>query len=154
MTDTIIFSAIASLIALGVIFTIHAIYRPRSLSIAILMIFISISTPIALYKPFVNSLGFSVFSHNEGKEEMLSYIVGPQQEWIYLWVMDTDAVEPRSYKIPYSKEQEKALNEAKKQAEAGVRQGVEIPPKPGQADTQYEIEVSDYYDVSPGGLKG
>jgi hypothetical protein len=154
MTDSIIYTVIASLIALGVVFTLHAIYRPKSLKIAILMIFLSISTPLALYKPFIASLGFSVHQGNNQHEVFISYTVDAEQEWIYMWVMDKDANEPRAYKTPYSKEKEKAMNEAQEKGEKGIEQEVLIPPPmPGANDTQAEIEVQDRYNVVPGGVK-
>jgi len=154
MTDSIIFTVISSLIALGVVFTIHAIYRPKSLKIAILMIFLSITMPLALYKPFINSLGFAVFQGNSSNEVFLHYTVDANQEWIYLWVIDSESLEPRAYKRPYTKEEEKKLSEAKKKGDEGVTQTVEIPPPPkGNSDVQQEVEVQDLYTTAPGGKK-
>ena len=154
MTDNIILQVVAAMISLGVIFTVHAIYRPKSLKISIFMIFLSITTPLALYKPFVDSLGFPVFSSTDSKQEFITYLTSADQEWIYLWIMDTDSSEPRAYKIPYTKEAEKELAEAKEKVEEGVQQGIEIPPPPpGVSDTNIEIEISELYDISPGGLK-
>ena len=153
MTDDIILQVIAAMTALGVIFVLQAIYRPKGLKIALLMIFLSLSTPLALYKPFVDSLGFSVYSGNKVKEEFLAYVVNPKQTWIHMWVIDLDSGEPRAYKTPYTKELEEALEKAKEASEEGIQQGVEIPPPPGVSDTSVEVEVSDLYDISPGGLK-
>ena len=154
MTDSIIVSLIASLVSLGVLFTLHAIFRPKGLKIAILLIFLSLSTPVALYTPFVNALGYPIAAGNELKEHLLSHAISPEQTWIYVWVIDTESGEPRAYKFPYSKELEKALSEAQKGTDAGVQQGIEIPdPRSGISDSTYEVEISDLYDISPGGLK-
>jgi hypothetical protein len=154
MTDSIIFTVIASLVALGVVFTIHAIYRPKSLKIALLMIFLSISMPLALYKPFINSLGFAVFQGNASNEVFLHYTVDANQEWLYIWVIDTESQEPRAYKRPYTKEEEKKLNEAQQKGQEGVTQTVTIPPPPkGNSDVQYEVETQDLYNTAPGGKK-
>tara|TARA_B110000285_G_C15104324_1_gene606989 strand:+ start:1115 stop:1585 length:471 start_codon:yes stop_codon:yes gene_type:complete len=155
MTDAIIYTVIASLVALGVIFTLHAIYRPKGLGIAIFMIFISLSTPLALYKPFVEALGFPVYAENSGKEELITHTVSPDQVWIYIWVIDFESGEPRAYKFPYSKESEKALAEAKEKTEQGVQQGIEIPPpiSTGNVDTPVELEIEDLYQSTPGGAK-
>ena len=154
MTDSIIFTVIASLIALGVVFTIQAIYRPKSLKIALFLIFLSITMPLALYKPFIDSLGFSVHQGNDKSEKFLTYYVDADQTWIYMWVIDTESGEPRAYKKPYTKEDEKALSEAAKKGREGVSQTISIPvPQQGNADVQYNVEANDQYAAAPGGRK-
>jgi len=154
MTDSIIFTVISSLVALGVVFTIQAIYRPKSLKIALFLIFLSITMPLALYKPFVDSLGFSVHQGNDKSEKFLTYYVDPNQEWIYMWVVDEESGEPRAYKKPYTKEDEKELSEASKQGQEGVPQSISIPtPQRGNADVNYNVEANDQYTAAPGGRK-
>lgn len=154
MTDSIIITMIASLVALGVLFSLHAIFRPKGLKIAILLIFLSISTPVALYTPFVNALGYPIAAGNDVKEHLLSHSIDPDQIWIYMWVVDEKSGEPRAYKFPYSKQLEKSLAKAQQGTDAGVQQGIKIPPpRSGVADSLAEVEISDLYDISPGGIK-
>jgi hypothetical protein len=57
----------------------------------------------------------------------LDHLIGAQEQWIYIWAATVeDEYIPRSYKIPYTKEDEKKLNEAKERKEGGLPQAIKL----------------------------
>ena len=156
MTDFLVDTIIMTFVALGVLFALSVVYRPKNLWVALVTILLTVTLPVALYSPLTNALGYSVATTKDQTDKFLSYTVGSKQVWIYVWVMEFDTDEPRSYKIPYSKEKEEKLAEAAQKAEEGIPQGVKLPQgeeddKPQGADTMSptELQVSDL--EAPGG---
>jgi len=75
----------------------------------------------------------------------LTHFVGIEKKWIYIWAIDRNiSWEPRAFKIIYTKENEKALQDAKEQQEAGVPIGVAVeePPTIGGEKDQQTVRVN------------
>ena len=126
MTDTIAYLMVWTFVALGCMYAIFTIAPPRRLIVALLMITLSIAAPVLTYTPLMDSLGFAVKLDKIDDNEFLSYKVDSSQTWIYLWVIDPESSEPRAYKIPYTKEDEKELAEAAQKGEEGLAQSLSV----------------------------
>jgi len=91
------------------------------------------------------------------KEQLyLTHMIGINKEWIYIWAIDKQvSMVPRSYRIDYTKENEKKLNEAKNQASSGVPMGVTIERPPiSLSDNQDQTRVRvDIYNKFTGVTK-
>ena len=126
MTDTIAYLIVWTFVALGCMYAIYTISPPKKLIVALTLIAASIAAPIYVYNPLMDSLGFAVKLEKIDNVEFLHYTVDSSQTWIYLWVIDDVSGEPRSYKIPYTQEDEKELSKAAQQGQEGVPQGISV----------------------------
>ena len=126
MTDTIAYLMVWTFVALGCMYAIFTIAPPRRLIVALIMIAGSIAAPVYVYTPLMDSLGFAVKLEQIEDNEFLSYTVDSSQTWIYIWVIEPESSEPRAYKIPYTKEDEKELAEAAQKGEDGLAQSLSI----------------------------
>ncbi len=140
MTDLLVDIIIATFITLGVVLALSVIYKPKNLWVALSRITLSLYVPFALYTPLTDALGYSVQTTKGQIDKFLSYTVDPSQTWIFIWVFEFETKEPRSYKIPYSQENEKKLEEAAENDQKGVPQGVKIPSKPETTDKEGEAQ--------------
>ncbi len=153
MTDNIAYIVVWTFAALGFLFTIQTIYPPKKIAVSFLFIVVTICAPVMLYTPVVDSLGYSIESEDASTAKMIDYAVDSEQRWIHIWVYNVEVDEPRSYKIPYSKEDEEKLAAGKKKGEDGVPQQVTIAGKQkasrqDQAGGKLEIE-----DLPDGGRR-
>ena len=126
MTDTIAYLVIWTFVALGCLYAIYTIAPPKRLIVALTLIAASIAAPVYVYNPLMDSLGFAVKLEQIEDNEFLSYTVDSSQTWIYIWVIDPESSEPRAYKIPYTKEDEKELAEAAQKGEDGLAQSLSV----------------------------
>ena len=113
-------------VALGCLYAIYTISPPKKLIVALTLIAASIAAPVYVYNPLMDSLGFAVKLEKIDNNELLSYTVDAEQTWIFVWVIDPESSEPRAYKIPYTKEDEKELAEATQKGEEGLAQSLSI----------------------------
>ena len=113
-------------VALGCLYAIYTISPPKKLIVALTLIAASIAAPVYVYNPLMDSLGFAVKLEQIEDNELLSYTVDSSQTWIFIWVIDPESSEPRAYKIPYTKEDEKELAEATQKGEEGLAQSLSI----------------------------
>lgn len=153
MTDHIAYIVVWTFASLGFLFTIQTIYPPKKIVVSFLFILVTICAPVMLYTPVVDSLGYSVESEDASTAKMIDYTVDSEQKWIHIWVYNVEVDEPRSYKIPYTKEDEEKLSAGKKKGEEGVPQQVTIPgsqkaSRQDQAGGKLEIE-----DLPDGGRR-
>ena len=126
MTDTIAYLMVWTFVALGCLYAIYTISPPKKLIVALTLIAASIAAPVYVYTPLMDSLGFAVKLEKIDNNELLSYTVDAEQTWIFVWVIDPESSEPRAYKIPYTKEDEKELAEATQKGEEGLAQSLSI----------------------------
>ena len=113
-------------VALGCMYAIYTISPPKKLIVALTLIAASIAAPVYVYTPLMDSLGFAVKLEQIEDNELLSYTVDSSQTWIFIWVIDPESSEPRAYKIPYTKEDEKELAKATQKGEEGLAQSLSI----------------------------
>ena len=113
-------------VALGCLYAIYTIAPPKKLIVALTLIAASIAAPVYVYTPLMDSLGFAVKLERIDNNELLSYTVDAEQTWIFVWVIDPESSEPRAYKIPYTKEDEKELAEATQKGEEGLAQSLSV----------------------------
>ena len=113
-------------VALGCLYAIYTIAPPKKLIVALTLIAASIAAPVYVYTPLMDSLGFAVKLEQIEDNELLSYTVDSSQTWIFIWVIDPESSEPRAYKIPYTKEDEKELAEATQKGEEGLAQSLSV----------------------------
>jgi hypothetical protein len=79
------------------------------------------------YKTIEDLLGYPTTSYVSVEQLYLDHLIGAQEQWIYIWAATVeDEYIPRSYKIPYTKEDEKKLNEAKERKEGGLPQAIKL----------------------------
>lgn len=149
MADNIAFVIVTAFACIGFLFTIQVLYPPKRLVVSALFIAVTICAPMTLYKPVMNSLGYSIKTAETESARMLMYVVDSEQKWIHIWTYDAEVDEPRSFKIPYTKQDEKKLAEGKKKAEEGVPQQVVIPGASftsGGGSAEGELVVEDLPD--------
>ena len=83
----------------------------------------------------------------------LSYTIDSSQTWIYIWVIDPESSEPRAYKIPYTKEDEKELAEAKAKGEDGVATDLSVDFESKETSNSQEPAVRTENIPQDGGEK-
>jgi len=72
-------------------------------------------------------LGYPIYTDEIKDELYISHIVGVNQEWIYIWSVDTSvSYIPRAYKIEYTLSKEKELAKAKVNQGQGRPQGITL----------------------------
>ena len=141
MTDTIAYIIVWTFVALGCMYAVYTISPPKKLIVALTLIAASIAAPIYVYDPLMDSLGFAVKLEKVDNVEFLYYTVDSSQTWIYLWVIDDESGEPRAYKIPYTKEDEKELSKASQKGQEGVPQGLSIDFESTERSESLETSV-------------
>ena len=91
-------------------------------------------------------LGYPTKREITTEQLYLTHMVGINKEWIYIWAIDKQvSMVPRSYRIDYTKENEKQLNDAKNQASSGVPIGVIVDTPPtslGEENSQHRVRVN------------
>lgn len=125
MTDYLLYLVIGVLVAVGTTSVIVVLYPPKRMLSSLLIIIVMVTAPLFLYYPVLSSLGYPVKITEKITTKYLAYIVSFDSLWIYLWTKDTETGEPRAYRIPYTKEDEKRLAEAEKEKDKGIPQQVE-----------------------------
>lgn len=93
-------------------------------------------------------MGYPIESDNTDEQVYITHYIGPQKTWIFVWAIDqTISLEPRSYRIPYTVENEKKLAEAKQRQQKGMPQGVRLPAqdrKNNEAETERSLQLYDF----------
>ncbi len=101
-----------------------------------------------------NMLGYPTKEVGSEQQLYLTHFVGVNKEWIYIWAIDKEVTwEPRAFKIVYSKNNEKKLQDAKDQQGAGVPVGVTIEPPPLGGDTSKQTVRVNVYNKFTGAQK-
>jgi hypothetical protein len=89
-----------------------------------LVLTLAISTSYSISK----ILGYPVEVVTSNEQMYLYHTLSRDRKWIYVWTVDSEAgMPPRAYKIPYTSEDEKKVEEAKEKKKAGVPQAVVLP---------------------------
>ena len=153
MTDTIAYTVVWVFVALGCLYTVYTIHPPSKLWVALTLILATVAAPVYLYQPVQDSLGFAVKVEEQTEDLFISYTVDADQKWIYVWVQDVETLEPRAYKIPYTKEDEEKIAEGAEESGEGVPLIITIPgeSRPGDQESNVANEIQfDNIPVPPG----
>ena len=102
-------------------------------------------------------LGYPTKTILSNQQLYVTHMVGINKEWIYVWAIDKElSWEPRSYKMVYSKEAVKKLDEAKEQQGKGVPTGIKMEQLmfgDGTNDGEYYTLRIDVYNKFAGHSK-
>ena len=100
---------------------------------------------ITLKTNFETILGYPTTKPGDKDQLFITHMVGIESKWIYIWAIDSKiSWEPRSYKIPYTKETEKKLNEAKDKQGDGFPMMITLEPPPvggGNRNDYYTVDI-------------
>lgn len=92
-----------------------------------------------------NMLGYPTNFNSKQEQVYITHLVGHEQKWIYIWAVDMSrSMEPRSYKIEYTKEREKKLSEAKQRQGQGLPQKMMLPEDSGNEFTEKTLKLWDF----------
>ena len=93
-------------------------------------------------------LGYPTYKVLKHEQLYVSHLTGINKEFIYVWAIDKNVSwVPRAFKIDYTKENEKKLNDAKESQSAGIPIGVTIEPPPivmGGDEQHQSVRVNVY----------
>lgn len=123
-------------------------------AVLILIIPMMIAASVYSYVVVQRELGYPIGEDIPMDSFLVTHVVNPDRTLIFVWSVPKGEKRPRAYFIPYTKEDEEKLEEAKKKQAQGVPQsvGTDNTKKEGekvQDTTLGQIKLYDF-DVSGG----
>ena len=88
----------------------------------------------SIYKTVTDILGYPVAQTIPDKSFYLSHLPGPNKQWIYVWIVEPNATQPKNVKIPFNEQSRDELDEAEERQKKGIPQqlkGVQEQEGPG-----------------------
>jgi len=117
--------------------------------IMILLIPLLSATGVYSYIAIDEVLGYPVDEVIHEDSQYISHLVNQSRTKIFIWSLHEDDDEPRAYEIPYSKEDEKKLEDSKQKQNRGITQMIKGSDKKDGNDkmldtTRGSLKLYDY----------